>query len=134
MHAACEAAWAVEGAWRERDNWLSDAELDDDEQAEQDFHQEEVERTTLAYRHALQRLWRATPELQQWQMTPQQLADGVQAASWNSTPCPCGGGALLDLPFALRRPAWGFCDCHEALWHIQLQRSEIKASVESASV
>ena len=66
MALACEAADDVEAAWREHDNWEA-AYLplppDDSDYEQWCFEEEEVERTTLTYRHALQQLWRARADL-----------------------------------------------------------------------
>ena len=58
MALACELADDAEAAWRDLDNWTEiPRDLHDPEYEEYQFHAEEVERTTLSYRHALQRLW-----------------------------------------------------------------------------
>lgn len=125
MAHAVEAADHLEDAWREVDNWLEPCEEGDDDYEDYISWCEEVDFLTLRYSIALRRLWRATPELQQWSVQPKQLAQGARAADWNSTPCACGGGGRLDLPFVVRRPEWGFCECEDAHWHVCSEREAI---------
>ena len=110
MALALDAAADAERAWRDLDEW---PEPDEDDE-EYIHHQEEVERTTLAYRHRLQALWRVSPELAQFGASPAQLAQGLRASASNSTPCACGGGKRIAvMPWVLHRSEWGFCDCQD---------------------
>ena len=101
---------------------------DDPEYEEYLFDQDEVERRTIGYRHIVQRLWRATPALAHLDISPAQLAAGMQASDSNSQPCPCGSGLrIAATPWALHREAWGLC-AHEGCMHVMEQREAIKAA------
>ena len=126
MALACELADDAEAAWRDLDNWTEiPRDLHDPEYEEYQFHAEEVERTTLSYRHALQRLWRASSAIAMLDACPAQLAAGMPASETNSEPCSCGGGRIALIPWALHREAWGFCSCDAASWHVLQSRERI---------
>ena len=135
MAQACEYAYVVEEAWREVDSW-EEIPLDpqDPDYNQYNFELEEVERTTLRYRHILQRLWRSCPALAELDVSPAQLAAGVRASDDNSQPCPCGSGLrLASSPWVLQREAWGFCqfqttECDAAWHHNECVRHRMVAS------
>ena len=85
MAQVCEYAYIVKEALRDLDNWEEiPTDANDPEYEQYHFEVQEVERTTLRYRHILQTLWRACPALEMLDMTPAQLAAGMQASDTNS--------------------------------------------------
>ena len=70
------------------------------------YNEEEEDVARVRYRHALQRLAKAFPELE---VPVPELCAGLQADQQCTRPCPCGAGHLAKWPWVLQTPQLGFC-------------------------